>query len=301
MAFGDYANSGSTYTSNTVPGWLNGINDSSIYDNDKNAKFAIGSCFKRSDGSIFRYVNSITGVAPHKLVSHNGTLVDNAYATSLVTLGTASTQQSNEPTGTYPSLIGSRYVLIVKASTAKDQWAGGYLSICRGTGAPATYRIKGNTAAATINAVASSVLIELYDPLQVSLAASTTTYISICGSLFNAVELNTAAGTYAASNSIAMGVTQATHTTSGTAADYGISANTYGWIQTRGICSVLADGTLTSGCLVSASAKVAGAIQQFGVGTTSNASNVLFVNQPVGYCVDPAADTYYATVFLQLE
>lgn len=290
MAFGDYVNSGSTYPSNSVPGWAQGINDSSIYDNDKNAKFAIGTGFKRSDGSIYRYVNSITGVAANKLVSHNGTLVDNAYATSLVTLGTAATQQAGDPIGVYPSLIGSRYVLIVKASTAKDQWAGGYLSVCRGTGAPATYRIKGNTAAATINSVANSVLIELYEPLIASLAASTSTYLSITGSLYNAVELNTAAGTYAASNSIAIGVTQAA-----------ISANYYGWICTHGPTAVLADGTLTSGCLVSASAKIAGAVQQFGVGTTSNASNALFVNQPVGYCIDPAADTYYATVYLQLE
>ena len=289
MAFGDYVNSGSTYTANAVPGWLNGINDSTIYDNDKNAKFAIGSGFKRSDGAIFRYVNSITGVAANKLVSHNGTLVDNIYATSLVALGTSAVQQPGDPIGTYPSYIGSRFVLITKASTAKDQWAGGYLSICRGTGAPATYRIKGNTAAAT-QIAANQVLIELYEPLVASLAASTTTYISICGSLYNAVELNTAMGTYAASNSIAVGVTCAA-----------ISANYYGWVQTHGVIACLADGTLTSGCLVSASANIAGAVQQFGVGTTSNASNLLFKAQPVGYCVDLGADTYYAVINLQLE
>lgn len=290
MAFGDYVNSGSTYSSNAVPGWAQGIAESSIYDNDARAKFAIGTGFKRADGAIFRYVNSITGVAANTLVSHNGTLVDNAYATSLITLGTSATQQPGDPIGIYPGYIGSRYVLVAKASIAKDQWAGGYLSVCRGTGAPATYRIKGNTAAATVNSVANTSIIELYEPLVATLAASTTTYLSICGSLYNAVELNTAAGTYAASNSIAVGVTQAT-----------ISANYYGWVQTHGVTAVLADGTLTSGCLVSASAKVAGAVQQFGVGTTSNASNLLFVNQPVGYCIDPGADTYYATVNLQLE
>ena len=290
MAYGDYVNSGSTYTANAVQGWLNGINESSIYDNDRIAKFAIGSGFKRSDGNIYRYVNSITGVAAGRLVAHNGTMNDVIYATSMVTLGTAATQQATDPVGVYPSLIGSRYILMALASTAKDQWAGGYVNVARGNGLPYIYRIKGNTAAATINSVANSVLIELYDPLVASLAASTTTYISIMGSLYSALELCTAAGTYAASNSIGIGVTNAT-----------ISANYYGWICTHGVCSCLADGALTSGGAISASAKIAGGVQQYGVGTTSNASNALFVNQPVGFCIDKGADTYQATIFLQIE
>jgi hypothetical protein len=289
MAFGSYVNSGSTYIANAVPGWLNGINDSAIYDIDARAKFAVGSGFKRSDGNIYRYINSITGVAANKLVAHNG-YQDVAYATSMVTLGTAGTQQSNETTGVYPSYIGSRYILIALASVVKDMWAGGYITIARGTGLPYCYRIKGNTASATLNSVANSVLIELYEPLQATLAASTTTYLSIVGSMFNYMELATGTGTAATTSYCAMGVSCAT-----------LTANTYGWICTHGVTACLTDGTVTAGCLLQSSPKIAGAVAQYGVGTTSNASNLLFVNQPVGCCIDPAADTYYSTVYLQLE
>jgi hypothetical protein len=290
MARGDYANSGSTYPSNAVQGWLQGIDESCIFDVDVRAKFAIGSGFKRADGNIYRYINTITGVAAGKLVAHNGVGLDVAYATSMVVLGTSATQQGGDPIGTYPSLINSRYILISLASITKDQFAGGYVTVARGTGAPYSYRIKGNSASATVNSVANSVIIELYDQLQASLAASTTTYLSIVGSPYNYMELCTGTGTMATTNYIGVGVAQAT-----------LAANNYGWICTNGVTTCLADGTLTAGCMISASAATAGAVQQFGVGTTSNASNVLFVNQPLGYCIDPAATTYYATIYLQAE
>lgn len=290
MAFGAYVNSGSTYMGNAVQGWAQGINDSAIYDIDSRAKFAVGTGFKRSDGNIYRYVNSITGVAANKLVAHQGLSQDVAYATSMVTLGTAATQQNYDPNGTYPCYIGSRCILIVLASVAKDQFAGGYITIARGTGLPYCYRIKGNTAAATVNSVASSVFIELYEPLVATLAASTATYLSIIGSMYNMIELNTGTGTMASTNYCTVGVSCST-----------LTANTYGWICTHGVTSCLADGTLTAGCLLQASPKIAGAVAQYGVGTTSNASNLLFVNNPVGYCIDPAADTYYSTIYLQVE
>ena len=298
MAYGTYTQSGSTYFSNAIPGIAQGINDASIFDNDSTAKFALGTMFKRQDGAIFRYANSITGVVPHLLLSSNALNLNIAHATSLVVLGTSAVQQGSDPIGVYPSYVGSRYVLITKATTKKDQWAGGYLSITRGTGAPAVYRIKGNTAAATLIS-ASQVLIELYEPLVATLAASTTTYLSITASLYNYLELSQYNAAAATLPNIVVGVAGAANTV--TDNTFGIGANKYGWIQTRGVCPVLADGTLTAGCMVQASIAVSGAVSQYGVGTTSNASNTLFVCQPVGYCIDPAATTYYATIMLELE
>ena len=218
---------------------------------------------------------------------------DKVNATSLVALGTAAVQQAVEPNGTYPSYIGSRFVLITLASTIANQWAGGYLFVTQGTGLPYNYRIKGNTAAATLLA-ANQVLIELAEPLQATLAASTTTYLTIMGSLYNAVELNAAAGTFAGSNSVAIGVTQAT-----------ISANYYGWVCTHGVTSCLTDGTITDGAMLSASKKIVGAVQEFGVGTSSNTAlagyQYMFANQPVGFCINTGGDGYQSAIFLQIE
>ena len=170
------------------------------------------------------------------------------------------------------------------ASAVKDQFAGGYFTVGRGTGVGYTYRIKGNTASATVNSVANTVIIELYDTLVASLDANS--YVSVIGSLYTDLALARGAGT----NYIPVGVTQAAMT-----------ANTYGWVQTHGVTGCLAGGTLTGGCAVQASLAIDGAVSQYGVGTTSNASNTLFVSTPIGYCIDPAADTYYAVISLMLE
>jgi hypothetical protein len=285
-----YVASGSTYHSNAIPGWLQGIDESSIYDVDSRGKFAVGSGFKRADGAIFRYGNFITATAPGKLVSPVVADTMEPYTTSLVILGVAATQQANDPIGVYPSYIGSRYVEITLASVVADQYAGGYIAISLGTGLPYTYRIKRNTASATVNSQSSAVFIELYEPLVATLAASTSTTITIIGSLYNDLYLNTAGGTAGTTGNITVGVSCANMT-----------ANTYGWVQTHGVTACIADGTLTTGCLLSASAKVAGAVQQYGVGTTHNSGNGLFIYNAVGFCIDPAASASYAMIYLQLE
>jgi hypothetical protein len=285
-----FANSGSTYSTNAVPGWLQGIDESSIYDIDSKAKFACGSGFKRADGATFRYVNSIAGVAAGKVVAPTAGDIMEPYTTSLVIAGVAATQQGNDPVGVYPSTIGSRWVEITLASVVKDQYAGGYLVIALGTGLPYTYRIKGNTASATVNSQASAVFIELYDPLIASLATSTATTLTIIGNPYMDVDLCTAGGTAGTTNNWGLGVAVRT-----------LTANTYGWIQTTGPVGVFTDGTLTTGCAISTSAKTAGAIQQYGVGTTSNASNTLFVYQPCGFCIDVTASASYSLCYVQFE
>lgn len=284
MAYGDYVNSGSTTTNNAVPGLANGIGESSIYDIDARAKFAIGTGFVRADGNRYRYGNFITACTQGKLVSHLRADLDKVSTNALLVAPAAAYQQPNETPGLYPGAIGSRYLIYTLASTIKDQFQGGYITMTKDTGVGYSYRIKGNTAAATLNAVANLVIIELYEPLVV--AIDTTTDTSVTASLYN----DLVAGFASAANNICVGVTVANMT-----------ANTYGWICTHGVCACLQDGTVANGDMIQASALTAGAFSTYGVGTTSNGAGILFGGQVIGYAIDQSATTQHATIYLQIE
>ena len=267
-----YVNGGLTYNTNSIQGWLNGIDEASIYDVDVRPKFAIGSGFKRADGNIYRYCNFIGTATQGVMVSHIVADVDVKYAQPPVIMGTSATQQGGDAIGTYPSRINSRYVLVTGAGAVKDMYAGGYLSVGRGTGAGYSYRIKGNTAAATVNAVANTVIIELYDQLVLALDAST--YVSLIGSLYTDLIICTPGTNY-----LSVGVTQGNMT-----------ANTFGWVCTHGVTQCLVDGTITAGDVVQPSVATGGALQAAGVGSTD--ISALIGQNFVGYCIDPAATTY---------
>jgi hypothetical protein len=284
MAFGDYVNSGYTTTNNAVPGVAQGISEASIYDVDTRAKFAIGTGFTRQDGNKYRYGNFITATTQGKLVSHLRADLDKASTNALIVAPAAAYQQNNETVGLYPGALGSRYIIFTLASTVKDQWQGGYITMTKDTGVGYIYRIKGNTAAATLNSVANLVIIELYEPLQVAVDA--TTDASITASLYN----DLLAGFASAANNICVGVTCANQT-----------ANSYGWICTHGVCACLQDGTVANGDMIQASALTAGAFSTYGVGTTSNGAGILFGGQAIGYCIDQSATTQHATIYLQIE
>jgi len=129
---------------------------------------------------------------------------------------------------------GTREVRIVQASITQNQLAGGQL-ILEGTGV--SYKIKSNTASATVESVANVVLVTLYDPL----TAATTdgeAYIASVSKVENVV-LSTAG-----SNVIGVAVVDVLAATGG--------ATHYFWAQYQGLGSILdtaaaAGATLASG------------------------------------------------------
>jgi hypothetical protein len=272
------------YNSNAVPGLLNGIGDSSIYDIDSNPKFAIGTGFKRQDGAIYRYANFVTATAQGLLVSPNPANVGNASTDALLVAPAAAYQQPSDPPGVYPGAVGSRFVYYTLASTVINQFAGGYLSLNKDTGYGYIYRIKSNKAAATVNSVANLVLIELYEPLQVAIDA--TTDAGIVGSLYTDMNAYTIA-----TNLLPVGVTQANMT-----------ANTYGWICTHGPCIVLQEGAISSGNVIVAAYTTAGAVSRAGLGTSNTSGS--FAYPIVGYCMQTSAGNAagsYITAMLTIE
>ena len=269
------------YNSNSIPGLATVGADVNVYDIDATQKWALGTQITREDGAKFRYSSFVGAVVQGKLVSHIVADVDNPSTDALVTAPVSTYQQASEQVGLYPGAIGSRYVIYALASVIQDQFAGGYLTINADAGYGYIYRIKGNDA--TSAHYSGLVLIELYDKLQVALTAASDT--SLTGSLYTDLKINSVATDY-----ITVGVTMANMT-----------AGTYGWICTSGICVCLQDGSVTNGDIIQASIATSGAYQAFGVGSTAVTSaagqNIL------GYSVKvpTSGSTGYGTIYLQLD
>lgn len=67
---------------------------------------------------------------------------------------------------------GETEVSFVLASVTEDQYAGGYLTVTLGTGIGHTYKIKGNTASATVDEVDNTVVVTLADSVVTDMAAT---------------------------------------------------------------------------------------------------------------------------------
>ena len=164
--------------------------------------------------------------------------------------------------------IGATTVVTTTTITAAaNLFAGGYLQVTVTPGQGYSYRIKGNTAATT-----AACTITLEDPILVAL--TTASRIDIVPNTFNNVIVNptTATGTIVGS------------------AIFAVTAAQYGWVQTKGIANVLAQGTIVVGEQVAASSTTAGAV----VATSG-------VLADVGYAVTGVATTEYGSIFLNIS
>ena len=277
-----FASNAKIYHSNAVPGWINGLGEASIYDIDSNPKFAVGTGFKRQDGSIFRYTNFVTATAQGLLVGPTQTNVSNASTDALLIAPSSTYQRADETPGVYPGAIGSRFLVMTLASVIVNQFAGGYITLNKDTGYGYIYRIKRNTT--TGDPVSGKILIELYEPLQV--AIDTTTDCGIVGSLYNDCVACTT-GTF----NIPVGVTMANMT-----------ANTYGWVCSHGPAVVLQEAAIASGSPIALAFTTAGTVARVGSGTTSVSG--AFANPIVGYCMQTSAGNAagsYITAMMLLE
>lgn len=149
--------------------------------------------------------------------------------------------------------------------------AGGYLLVSEGTlGVGEVYRIKGNTAASS--AVVTFSLEE---------AVRTTT----TGTCKVDVKIHPYSGVVVAPTSQTSAIVGA--------AQYAIAATEYGWLQTRGVCGILAQGTVVVGDgLVPANTTTTGTVV-----SRADAS----LEASIGYALHGAATTDYALVFLTIN
>ena len=258
-----------------------------VYKEDTTARFAIGTKFERQDGAVFRYAHfGATVDSAGLLCSVDVSESSTTLKPGVVVASSSTYQMPEETTGVYPNMLGSKYMLITLASVQTDTYAGGYITISSGNSASShTYRIKGNTA--TGNPDSGNTRIELYEKLQAGLNSSQG--FTITGSRYANLEANLpATGT-----DLAAGVTMISITT----------ANDYGWVQTQGICGVLAgETTILAGRMVSASTEVAGAVDLYNINVqslTSTAYAVAPVNPIVGIaCQNSTAGTFIPIVLM---
>tara|TARA_Y100000310_G_C20467728_1_gene708478 strand:+ start:44 stop:778 length:735 start_codon:yes stop_codon:yes gene_type:complete len=173
-----------------------------IYSEEATQSVDLGTRVEMDDGSVFRYVGCDgTGIGVGLLVQYGGTVLDieaSSYVVSVATYNGTDAQKSIIELGT--------------GTLTANAYAGGFIVIDSSTGAGQRRKIKSNT----------TTQIVLYDALNT--AVSATSHAHLIPNPYNDVKLSTASG---ASIGLILGVTVGALT-----ADY------YGWIQTRGWAAV---------------------------------------------------------------
>jgi hypothetical protein len=211
----------------------------------------LGETISSNDGRRFRYAKA----GASNLVA--GKLQQSKVETT-----------ANENLAVAAAAIGDFAIVTTSTITATaNQYAGGLAVITVTPGQGYAYQIKSNPAV-----TAAVITISLVDAIQVAL--TTSSKLDLVENPFSSVIINPATATAAPAG----------------VAVYPITALYYGWLQTGGQCSVLADGAVTVGTTVVASNGVAGAIEPFAG-----------VQAVVGIAMTGIADTEYGTVKLMLN
>ena len=211
--------------SGTIQGPSSGVSQG-LYEESSTQQGDVGAMRELADGRRFRYSYFVSATAAGLLVSQDVSATAVVETDNIVTAADAA---ATKVTITDSGTLGS--------ATA-DQYAGGYLHTTDDAGEGYTYRIRGNTAASS-----NAVDFTLYDGLVI--AVTTATDVAITGSLYGSVHGATAGTDY-----IISGVTNRV-----------MQASYYGWVQTTGVCTILADGTIAIGDNLTLSDGVAGAVQ----------------------------------------
>lgn len=222
---------------------------------DSSPRYHVGFKVEEADGSVYRYAHFGAAVNRGILVAQDisESSVDDA---DNVIVAPASAVTTTDGT------VGSRFVEITLASVSAGDYAGGKLVITDDTGEGYTYDIKGNTA--TGDPASGNIRVELYQPIQVAVDA--TSDFAISANPYHNLE-----GATAATDFIVSGVACST-----------MAADEWGWVQTKGSVGILQDGTIAAGDQVSLSDGVTGAVQVLGGGGTAAAD--ILAEMYIGTC-----------------
>lgn len=220
-----------------------------------------GQSATTADGRTYAYAfnntGSSTALAPGKLCSGAVVVTNHVNNTGVTTV------------------VGQQSVTFAVGATlvTQNQYAGGYFVVNAGTGAGQNLLIAGNNAAGS----SGSPTINLADAIE--------TVTSVTDSKFSLVpHLYSAALLFASGSSTVLVPTGVPNVS--------IPDQNYGWLQTAGTASVLANGTPGIGVSVVPSATTSGAVD---VNTAA-----LFQN-PVGIAQQTAVSTEYRPILLTIS
>lgn len=170
-------------------------------------------------------------------------------------------------------VVGASKVLVSLGATAvtADQYIDGQLVVNDAAGEGISYLIAGHNTAAS----SGTVTVQLDEPVKVALTDATSE-VSLIANAWSAVVVSPGA--------IAHRPTGVPNVT--------IAAGYYGWLQTRGECSVLSDGIITKG---------AGAIPSDAVNGAVEIEVAATVTSRVGIAPEATVDTEYRLINLCID
>lgn len=216
---------------------------------------AVGAYVETADGRGFRYAK----------VGGTSTVAGKLYQSAAQD---ATNQNPSGGIAVAAAAIGATSVTLTASLTlTANVLAGGYMSVAVTPGQGYTYRVAGNTAVSS----AANCVVTLADPLVVAL--TTSSKVTFFRHPYDSVIVNpttATGGPVGVANSI-------------------ITNAQYGWLQTRGACSVLTDSGTTVGLGVAPSAATAGAVK--------TAATTLCT---IGFAVETCVTTEYDIVFLTI-
>ena len=226
-------------------------------------KRALGTILELPDGREFKYVLNGAGAITSGKLASSAAMIGN-HDMDLTTAAAS---------------VGDTSITVTLGATAatKDQYADGYIYTNDGTGQGQVYRIASNPAAD--GSATLAVTLASNDPVSVALDSTTESGLAV----------NPYSG-------IVVSPTSVTNRTLGvTATD--IAANAYGFVQTKGLASVLVSGTVVAGQpLRVAGATLAGAAQALDRdGSGENEQEIGVVHNVV------AANTDNCLAFLNID
>jgi len=253
--------SSKSYYANGYNGTPQAVSEVDINSNSENPKFNLGFACVDSVGNVYRYAQFGATISAGELASQD------LSESSLVDTDNICAAAA----------IGATSATITLASTTVDQFKGGMLCITDDAGEGYQYVIKGNTVADASNLV----ILSLESPLKVAL--TTASDIAIIGNRYSNLE--------AATTTDADPVGRATSTVA--------VAGYFGWVQTKGRGTILQDGTVTVGGILTLSDGVAGAVQALGGGGTT--VGALITEPLIGRCVIAGDNTGQCVADFNLE
>ena len=269
-------------------GQVNSSNDGvaqGLYEESATQMGPLGARRALNDGRVFRYAEFTgTAVAAGVLVAMDETsqLVDETAATGVRnSAGSAADIASSDTVTRLYFLDTDKFT----AANSDDVFAGGYLHILNSDTGGYTYRIKSNSYAA-----ATSVMtVDLYDSIIEDISSESE--VAVTGNMYQ----NVAIANNATDDAIC-GITVRNMT-----------ASYYGWVQTWGPATVLADesaGTISGGTIATLSDAVNGAAQPIGGASFNSEDDIALslATEPFcGYFLGPATDGNYIPIFLQIN
>ena len=228
----------------------------SVYSSSATALHNLGEYMVTNDGRGYRYCKA------------GGT----ALVVGKIQQAKAEDTSNEQELAITNAAVGDLTIVTTSTVTlAADLLAGGYLIVSEGTlGVGETYRLKGNTAAS-----AAVTTFSLEEPVRVATTGSCKVDVKV--------------HPYSA---VIVAPTTQTSCIVG-AAQYAITASEFGWLQTRGVCAILAQGTVVVGDgLVPANTTTTGTVV-----SRADAS----LEASIGYALHGAASTDYCLAFLTIN